>query len=48
MTGTLTASECGGYDIEFASVSVRNEADKLIGSGPTGANESTIGSCEGR
>jgi hypothetical protein len=47
MTGTLTASECGGgYDIEFASVSVRNEADKLIGSGSTGANKSTIGSCE--
>jgi hypothetical protein len=47
VTGTLTASECGGgYDIEFASVSVRNEADKLIGSGSTGGDESTIGGCE--
>ncbi len=46
IVGTLEASECGGgYDITFANVEVRDESDKLIGSGATGANESTGGRC---
>jgi hypothetical protein len=37
VVGSLEAPECGGgYDIEFASVKVRNEAGDLIGSATTG------------
>ncbi len=44
--GTLTASECGGgYEIEFASVEVRDQNDKLIGSSTTSGDESSRLGC---
>jgi hypothetical protein len=45
--GTLTAPECGGgYEIENASVEVRDEDDKLIGSATTGSDIGTGGDCK--
>lgn len=47
MKGTLAAPECGGgYDIEFVSVEVRDQNDKLIGSGTTGVDETVGSGCE--
>ena len=38
--GELSAPECGGgYDIEFASVDVRDQNDRLIGSGSTSSDQ---------
>ncbi len=45
--GSLTASECGGgFDIENASVEIRDEKDKLIGSGSTGFDVSSGSGCK--
>jgi hypothetical protein len=42
LTGTLSAPECsGGFEIEGASVDVRDQNDKLIGSGTTSFNTLT-------
>jgi hypothetical protein len=42
--GTLSASECGGgFDIEFASVDVRDQQDRLIGSTTTSADNTSGG-----
>ena len=39
LRGTLEASECGGgYEIEYASVEVRDQNDRIIGSGTTGGD----------
>ncbi len=39
--GSLTAPECGGgHDIEFATVEVRDQSGKLIGSSTTSGNNS--------
>jgi hypothetical protein len=39
LTGSLEAPECGGgYDITFATVEVRDESNKLIGSSTTGVD----------
>lgn len=47
LTGSLSAPECGGgYEIEFASVEVRDQSDRLIGSGTTGNDVSPGGACE--
>lgn len=47
ITGMLTAPECGGgYDVENASVEVRDEDEKLIGSSTTGFDTSTGSGCE--
>jgi hypothetical protein len=42
LTGTLSAPTCdGGYNIEYASIYVRNQSDELIGSGTTTGNLSS-------
>ncbi|HYZ12202.1 MAG TPA: hypothetical protein VFA08_01145 [Actinomycetota bacterium] len=47
ITGTLSAPECGGgYDIENASVHIRDESDKLIGSSSTGFDTTSGAGCE--
>jgi hypothetical protein len=44
--GSLTATECGGgYDIANASVEIRDEKDKLIGSGTTSSNVNSGAGC---
>jgi hypothetical protein len=46
LTGTLTAPECGGgYDLEFASVEIRDQQDRLIGSTSTSGDSGGSGSC---
>jgi hypothetical protein len=40
LKGTLTAPQCGGgYALVNASVEIRDESNKLIGSGSTGSDE---------
>ena len=47
LTGTLSAPSCdGGYDIEHASIFVRNQSDELIGSSTTSGNTSSGYGCE--
>jgi hypothetical protein len=47
VTGTLVAPECGGgYDTEFANVTIRNERDEIIGAGNTSAGDLSVAGCE--
>ena len=47
LTGTLSAPFCdGGYDIEYATIFVRNQSDELIGSGTTSSNTLSGYGCE--
>lgn len=46
LQGSLSAPECGGgYAIEFASVEIRDQQDRLIGSTTTGGDSGGGGSC---
>jgi hypothetical protein len=47
MEGTLSADDCGGgYEIEYASVDVRDQNDKLIGSATTSGDTGSGFGCE--
>ena len=46
LTGSLEAPECGGgYDIEFVSVEIRDQQDRLIGSTTTSGDNTGGGGC---
>jgi hypothetical protein len=46
LKGSLSAPECGGgYAIEFASVEIRDQQDRLIGSTTTSGDSGGGGSC---